>query len=231
MASINQVVSEICHTLGHPNNHSLRENVRNSVCHIRNEIIRQSYTNHNYIDKGLKYRVKVSLIDVPDGDLELPFDIDTELITYIKRTEQKVPRPVRLTNNLPFHRISTSGYKNNIVIPVVSESTFRFMGNLPGMNGTCGYDYINDYIYIFPSKCNKLSNLNNIVIETVFESPQKVVEINEDIDTEFYELYGDDCEWAISEDMIGMIKNIIYKRDLLTQVHETNEVSGAQTIK
>ena len=35
--------------------------------------------------------------------------------------------------------------------------------------------------------------------------------------------FGDN-EFLLSEDMIGKIKDIIYKRDLLSNVRETNEV-------
>ena len=34
----------------------------------------------------------------------------------------------------------------------------------------------------------------------------------------------DDNEWILSEDMVGQIKEIIYKRDLLNQVRQTDEV-------
>ena len=39
----------------------------------------------------------------------------------------------------------------------------------------------------------------------------------------------DENEWLLSEDMIGQIKEIIYKRDLLTTIRETNEIPN--TIK
>ena len=39
----------------------------------------------------------------------------------------------------------------------------------------------------------------------------------------------DENEWLLSEDMIGQIKEIIYKRDLLNQVRQTNEIPN--TIK
>ena len=34
----------------------------------------------------------------------------------------------------------------------------------------------------------------------------------------------DKNEWLLSEDMIGQIKEIIYKRDLLSQIRQTNEI-------
>ena len=42
MASIAQLTSEILHGVGQPNNHTLRERVRNAIIHTRNELIRRS---------------------------------------------------------------------------------------------------------------------------------------------------------------------------------------------
>lgn len=99
MASITMLVSEFAHSVKQPNNKVLRENLKLLICQTRNEIIRRSYENHGYIDKGLTQRFKVSLSEFLDGEIELPSSYDYH--DKIKRTVQKVPRPVRLTNNLP----------------------------------------------------------------------------------------------------------------------------------
>ena len=113
MSSIAQLISEIAHSYGQPNNYSLREKIRSVIVHTRAEIIRRSYENHNYVDKLLTQRFKVTLTSVVDGDFELPEELQDIPIDKIKRTNQKVPRPIRLTNNLPFDRVSTAGYRNN----------------------------------------------------------------------------------------------------------------------
>lgn len=224
MASINQLVSEIAHSLGKPNNHTLRENIKSIIIHTRNELIRHSYEQHNYIDKVLNYRYRVSLIDVTDGDIRLPDDFDSIDLNHIKRTTQKVPRPVRLTNNLPFLRLSTVGYKNNIEIPFVKETTARFTAVLPGMKGLPSYDYINDYIYIF-NTIGMFTELGHIVIEAPFENPTLVQELDGKAG-EYNALFGDDNEWFLPEDMIGQIKDIVYKRENFQQIRETNEVTA-----
>ena len=219
MASIAQLVSEFAHSLGQPNNHALRNNIKSLIIHTRAEVIRRSYENHNYIDKGLTQRYRVSLISVNDGDIELP---DGVSVDKIKRTKQKVQRPVRLTNNLPFDRVSTVGYKTNREIPFIKETVARFRGSLPGMCGAISYDYINDYIYIYPASNNKALNLGAIVIESTFEHPNQIILENGDADE--LDVALDDNEWILSEDMVGQIKEIIYKRDLLNQVRQTDEV-------
>lgn len=225
MASIAQLVSEFAHSLKQPNNKALRENLKSLIIHTRNEIIRRSYENHAYVDKILTQRFRVTLKEVNDGDIELPPEFDGE-ITKIKRTEQKVPRPVRLTNNLPFDRVSTVGYKTNKEIPFVKETSARFTYTLVGMCNLPSYDYINGYIYLFPPK-NKSIDFNKIVIESAFENPNYIEEQNGETDS--FDITMDENEWLLSEDMIGQIKEIIYKRDLLSNVRETNEIP--ETIK
>ena len=223
MASIAQVVSDIAHSLKQPNNKALRANIRDIIIHTRNEIIRRSYENHGYVDKGLTQRYRVSLIDVNDGDINLPEGVD---ITQIKRTEQNVPKPVRLTNNLPFDRVSTVGFATNKEIPFIKETTARFRAHVPGLCAMPAYDYINGYIYIFPSD-NRAINFNKIIIESAFEHPNPI-DVENGVADEWNALL-DNNEYLLSEDMIGQIKDIIYKRDLLQVNRETNEIP--ETIK
>ena len=219
MASIAMLVSEFAHSLKQPNNKALRENIKTLIVHTRNEIIRRSYENHGYIDKGLTQRFKVSLSEFLDGEIELPSGYDYH--DKIKRTVQKVPRPVRLTNNLPFDRVSSIGFKTNREFPFIKETTARFRNSVPGLCSMPCYDYINGYIYIFPAN-NKSFDLDQICIESVFEQPNEIELLNNEADP--LKILMDENEWLLSEDMIGQIKEIIYKRDLLNTIRETNEI-------
>lgn len=224
MASIAQLVSEMAHAVRQPNNKALRENLRLLIIQTRNEIIRRSYENHGYVDKILTQRFKVSLTTINDGDIELPEEYDDYDITKIKRTLQRVPRPVRLTNNLPFDRVSSAGFKTNREFPYIKETSARFRSAVPGLCGMPCYDYINEYIYIFPVDC-KPFELDKIVIESAFEHPNEISLIN---NTETPDsIWLDENEYLLSEDMIGQIKEIIYKRDLIDNVRETDEIPNA----
>ena len=224
MASIAQLVSEMAHAVRQPNNKALRENLRLLIIQTRNEIIRRSYENHGYVDKILTQRFKVSLTTVNDGDIQLPEEYDDYDITKIKRTLQRVPRPVRLTNNLPFDRVSSAGFKTNREFPYIKETSARFRSAVPGLCGMPCYDYINEYIYIFPVDC-KPFELDKIVIESAFEHPNEISLIN---NTETPDsIWLDENEYLLSEDMIGQIKEIIYKRDLIDNVRETDEIPNA----
>lgn len=225
MASLSQLISEMAHQVGQPNNHALRENIRLLIIHTRNEVIRRSFENHGYIDRILVQRFKVSLKDVPDGEIELPEGVDyTNCVPTIKRTVQQVPRPVRLTNNLPFDRVSSIGFKTSREFPFIKETSARFRGSVPGLCGMPCYDYINGFIYLFPAD-NKPFELEKIVIESAFEHPTQIELENHTVDE--WVAINDNNEWLLSEDMIGQIKDIIIKRDLLNQVRQTDEIPNS----
>ena len=84
MASINQIVSEIAHSVQGAYTVPVRRALRLAVIHARNELIRHSFTNHRYTDKVLQQRFRVTIINVPDGDIDgmKLGDVDT-----IKRTD------------------------------------------------------------------------------------------------------------------------------------------------
>lgn len=226
MASIAMLVSEFAHSLKQPNNKALRENIKLLIIHTRNEIIRRSFENHGYVDKGLVQRFKVSLTNVYDGEIELPEGMEDIDVTLIKRSCQKVPTPVRLTNNLPFDRVSSVGYRSSREVPFIKETSARFRSSVPGLCGMPCYDYINGYIYIFPAD-NKAFELEKIIIESAFEHPTEIQIANKEVDN--MDVLMEENEFLLSEDMIGQIKDIIYKRDLLSTVRETNEIPN--TIK
>lgn len=232
MASLNQLISEIAHAVGDPNNIPLRRNIRYAIIHTRNELIRKSYENHNYVDKGLQQRFRVSIIDVPDGDL---YNSGILNLPAIKRTKFKVPRPVRFTNGLPFQSIRTTGYSNN-EIAFAKEPSAKFYHHLAGFCNLPVYDYINEYLYFFCHDVDWFKGIGSIIIESVFEQPQLIPEetinslkdnsYNIDNESEF-----DDNEFLIPEDMIGSIKDIIFKRNLLNIYRETNEVPVDNIVK
>ena len=233
MASLNQLISEIAHAVGDPNSIPLRRNIRYAILHTRNELIRRSYETHNYLDKGLQQRFRLSLIDVPDGDLYNSIGLN---LPAIKRTKYKVPRPVRLTNNLPFQSIRTVGY-NNTEIAFAKEASAKFYSHLVGLCNTPVYDYINEYIYFFNHDIDWFKPIGSIIVESVFEAPylipEETIEAIKDLsfDSIDDETKFDDDEFLLPEDMIGNIKDIIFKRNLLNIPRETNEVPMDNIIK
>lgn len=224
MASINQLVSEIAHSIQQANSVPVRNAIRLAVIHNRNKLIRQSFEKHNYIDKVIQQRFRISLISVPDGDIhgsnyfELPI---------IKRSAQRVPRPTRLDNNLPFLSVRTAGFENPIEIAFVKEASSKFYKHLPGFCRNVTYDYINQYIYINTIDDYQFANLGAIIVESPFEYP---IEIDEEHVDGSYN-YSDDDEFMISEDIIYDLKKLVLDEMNPQIVRQTNEVPTPNLIK
>lgn len=226
MSSIAQLVSEIAHSVKQPNSVPVRRAIKLSIIHARNNLIRKSFSNHNYSDKVLQQRFRVSLIDVPDGDV---YGSEGIITNTIKRTANKVPRPVRLTNNLPFHSVRTVGVTNPHEIAFVKEASAKFYNSLPGMCPVITYDYINEYIYVNIQKNSALNNLGAIVIESIFEYPHiietETVEGKLDINA-----IDDNDEFLLPEDMIDAIKQIVLETWNKEIIRNTNEVPAPNIV-
>ena len=226
MASIAQLVSEIAHSLKQANSVPVRNAIKLAIIHARNEAIRRSYSNHNYTDKILQQRVRLSLTNVPDGDIA---DVNTIIVPNIKRTTNKVPRPVRLLNNLPFHSVRTVGVKNPIEIPFVKEASSKYYNSLPGICPVITYDYINEYIYINIPVHSKLNNLNYIVVESVFEYPHIIETETKDGKLDIDSI-DDNDEFLLPEDMINGIKKLILETWNPEVVRTTNEIPSSNIV-
>lgn len=226
MSSIAQLVSEIAHSVKQPNSVPVRRAIKLSIIHARNNLIRKSFNNHNYSDKVLQQRFRISLIDVPDGDV---YGSEGIITNTIKRTANKVPRPVRLTNNLPFHSVRTVGVTNPHEIAFVKEASAKFYNSLPGMCPVITYDYINEYIYVNIQKDSVLNNLDAIVIESIFEYPHiietETVEGKLDINA-----IDDNDEFLLPEDMIDSIKQIVLETWNKEIIRNTNEVPAPNIV-
>lgn len=217
MASLNQIVSEIVHAIHQPNNFTTRQTIRSAVIHTFNEQIRQTYERHANVDKILMQRYRISLINVPDGDI---FQNLVSTKYKVKRSKTRIPRPVRLDNNLPFVSVCTVGY-DNMAIPFIKEANAQFYKALPGMCTNLSYDYINGYLYINSNGNPLIEPLGHIIIESPFEIPTEIpVETTEGVESNF----DNDDEFIIPEDMVERIKDVIYKRNLLNVERVTNEV-------
>lgn len=227
MASINQLVSEIAHSLQQADSIPVRRAIKLGIIHARNDIIRKSYNNHSITDKVLQQKVRLELIDVPDGDQANTTNLP---LSQIKRTKSKVPRPTRLTNNLPFHSVRTAGVKNPVEIAFVKEASSGFYKHLPGMCPSITYDYINEYLYINTLNTINFNTINSIIIETVFEYPQTIqTETHEGVLS--IDDIDDDNEFLLPEDMIGAVKKIILETFNPQVVRETNQIPNPNLVK
>lgn len=224
MASINQLVSEIAHSLQQADSVPVRRAIRLAVIHSRNQLIRQSFEQHRFLDKGLQQAFRITLIDVPDGDIE-----NTNLLglSKIKRSKQRVPRPTRLNEDLPFRSVRTLGITSVLEIPYIKAASQKFYKSLPGFCPDVAYDYINQYLYINLQNSSQLATLSSVIIEAAFENPFEITEDH----VEGQVNYSDDDEFMISEDMINNIKKLVLETFNPEVIRETNEVPTNNLVK
>lgn len=227
MSSIASLVSEIAHAVNQADSIPVRRAIKLAIIHSRNELIRKSYSNHAITDKVLQQRIKLTLVDVPDGDLYGNKNLD---IPKIKRTKYKVPRPTRLTNNLPFHSVRTAGVKNPIEIAFVKEASSKFYNNLPGFCPMITYDYINEYIYINANSNTNIDNIGAIIVESVFEYPHviEVETINGKINVDTID---DTDEFLLPEDMINAVKKLVFETFIPDIIKDTNTIPKDLLVK
>lgn len=226
MSSINQLVSELAHSIQQADSVPVRRALRLGIIHARNELIRKSYNNHSISDKGLQQRVRLELIEVPDGDINVG-EVNSENVNKIKRTKQLVPRPTRLNNNLPFHSIRTVGVEHPMEVAYVKEASSKYYKRLPGFNPTISYDYINGYIYINNLNETMFNVLDYIVVESIFENPQEIVVETEDGTIN----YDDDNSFFISEDLVGALKQLVLSTFNPEIVRDTNTIPNTNLVK
>lgn len=223
--TLNQLTSEIAHSVQQQDSVPVKRAIKLSILHSRNQLIRHSYTNHNYIDRGLQQRFRCELIDVPDGDLS-----KFENPTKIKRTKNKVPKPVRLANNLPFSAVRTIGVENPIEIAFVRTASSKYYSSLPGFCYNITYDYLNDYIYIDTTQSSKYKNLKYVEVEAPFEYPHLVMDINgidpDNVSGKLMDkiLEMDDDEFLIPDDMVNDIKKLVLETFNAQVIRQTDEV-------
>lgn len=225
MSSINQLVSEIAHAVKQPNSVPVRRAIKLSIIHARNELIRHGFENHKITDKVLQQRFKLTLMNVPDGDL---YGSESIVKERIKRTVNKVPRPTRLTHNLPFHSVRTAGMIFPIEIAFVKEASAKYYASLLGMCPAVTYDYINEYIYINTGNNSDFANLGAIIVESVFEYPH-IIE-TETVDGKLNVDDIDDDEFLLPEDMIGSVKKLVLETFNAEAIRITNEVPSPNVL-
>ena len=203
MSSLNQLISEIAHSVQQADSIPVRRAIRQGIIHARNELIRHSYSNHNYTDKVLKQKYNVTLID---GNGE-----------GIKESADKIPRPVRFTNNLPFHSVRTLDSAKPIVLCAISEGVRAYYGSLPGMKQAPSYDYYNDKLYVYGLS----DDVEQVCIESVFEYPHEVSEDYTDDNNEFF----------LPEDLVNSVKKLVLETFNPQVVRDTNEIPTPNLLK
>lgn len=227
MSSLNMLISELAHSVQQADSIPVRRSLKLGIIHARNEIIRKDYGNNKVIDKVLQQRFRISLIDVPDGDNTISKDLP---VGQVKRSTNKVPRPVRFSNGLPFLSVRTMGVADPLIIPFAREGVSNFYGSLPGMSCLPTYDYINEYVYIDTMRNVRLSELGHAIVESVFEYPH-LIETETKDGVLNLDNVDDDDEFLLPEDMVSAVKKIVLETFNPQVVRQTNEIPTPNLVK
>lgn len=227
MSSINMLVSELAHSVQQADSVPVRRALKLGIIHARNEMIRRGQDTNKTTDKVLQQRFKLSLIDVPDGDLVITKGMN---LGNIKRTLNKVPRATRINHGAPFHSVRTIGLINNTEIPFIKEASNQFYKHLPGMNNTPGYDLINEYIYTGGGYSNRFATLGYIIIESVFEYPHLIQTETSDGLLDLDNI-SDNDEWFLPEDMVNGVKKLTLETFNPQVYRQTNEIPTPNLVK
>lgn len=217
MASLNQLASEIAHVYGEPYNVALKEVIKSNIIHLRNQELRRSYSSHGFIDQGVKQLFKIEILDINKDDIGEPTQ---GVITKFRRTKNKILRPVRMVNNVPFTsvRIPDKENDNNCcsemgfggeILPFIQTDRIKYYANTNTMSKIPKYTYMNDYLYVWNVESNYL------IVEGIFEKPHEVsLEIYQG-DTSYF----DDYPFFIPDDLVPAI----FSQLITTKVNKVNE--------
>lgn len=203
MSSLNQLISEIAHSVQQADSVPVRRAIREGIIHARNELIRHSYSNHNYTDKVLKQKYNVTLTKGNDDGILV--------------STNDIPKPVRFTNNLPFHSVRTLDSTKPIVLCAISEGVRAYYGSLPGMKCAPSYDYYNNKLYVYGLD----DTIDKVCIESVFEYPSQVVEGG----------INDNDEFFLPEDLVNSVKKLVLETFNPQVVRDTNEIPTPNLLK
>ena len=196
--TLNQLAASIANQLRQPFNHELQERIKDLFKEEMALYIRRSIKEHG-IDDGLKlsYTAKLKYVNELNDPVE-----DDKNKAKLLRTQFRIPTPVRIKNDSPFTFVGTANRRIGIAKRNVREHTLMHSFSSTGISFS--YDYINGHIYVYDHKDNTYKS-KYIVIESIFESPEEVLSIYEDVD-------GQDIQLPMPADIIAIARDKILQR-------------------
>lgn len=190
--TLNQLADSIANQLNQLDNHELKERIKDLFKQEISLYIRRSVRDHG-IDNILKLSYDSKLIKVDSFNNIVKEDVKN----YVIRTEYRVPTPVRFSNDAPFTKVSSMD--GLITIPNRNKREHLIMHSFSFTGGPYSYEYKNGYIVIYDTPDKKFK-ANYITIESIFESPDEVLSMYNNID-------GQDIQLPMPMDMIANAKD------------------------
>lgn len=211
MASLNQYASRVAHIVGQPDNHSLKERIKDMIKDYFAKYLIQSI-DRNGIQPYYKLTLKLQCVGVEETKVINPlydnyfYYIDgvrqynedgnpkenPRKYTYIEyKTTTKVPKPMNLKNDAPFTRVSISGTSKDFAY---SSNSNYLISHIPSPTRIRSkYKYDNDIITckrISPIGTPSETPIEYIDVETIWENPEEIIGYygqtdNQDLDLPF----------------------------------------------
>ncbi len=200
MPSLNQIADTIIDRLNQPFNTMLRERKKFEVKYWRAEFIRQSVEKN-----GLSYE----FIQPFETDLTKVDKADTCIANIncpVLRTKNKIPKPVRLKDDVPFKYVGELGGNNSYSYTELEELPFTLSNKYTAKS--IRYNYTNGYIYVFNN-----TKLKFISIQGIFTNPELINSCSN-------LCYNDDMEFPIADDMLRSIIEGIVNEELKAPVKD-----------
>ena len=192
MGTLNQYASRIAHLVNQPDNHVLKERVKDMIKTMFANRIRQSVSKHG-IDDILKLTYSAGL-DWSDNE----YNNIPSLCT-----DEYIFKPVRIESDAPFMSVTSKGgipirYENSSIAAKCRKSGRQT--HFP-TGSSISYTYVNNKIHIY-GEGDIFDDIeeNGIYITSIFENPDEVLAV-------ITETNADDIALPLPDDML---EDIIY---------------------
>lgn len=206
MGTLNQYASRIAHLVNQPNNHVLKERIKDMIKTMFANRIRQSVEKHG-IDDILKLSYTITLTGTKVKD-----NVDNSAEFNNFKSENNIATPIRIENDAPFLYVGTTDglayqYLNSHTALKFSQSgrvTHSPIGYYLITNGKL-LVHLKDDIHVGKTDVAK-GVTKDVVITAIFENPDEVLSILNSDD-------GQDVELPFPNDMLESIIQEILKTE------------------
>lgn len=211
MATLNGIAENIAFIRGEQFNETLKQSIKDSIIEYRAMLIRQDIERNSISYTDYLQTVCVSFEKVNKSECpELP------VCGAVLRSTEKVCKPVRFKNNgrVNFKFVGSV----NRIKSFTFASTFEMnvLDSLPFQKNVIYYTYLKERLYIL----NNLK-LKKALLEYVVADPRKI----QDCDTP--DVFPDDREFPVPEDMLVRIKDMV-RKEYPMKIKDGEEVNIAK---
>jgi hypothetical protein len=195
--TLNEISAFIANQLNQPFNHELKERIKVSAKAELALYLRRSIERHG-IDDSLKlgFHAEVHRVNVFDSTI-----IEEDVEDNIVKTKNKIPYPLRYSGDSPFILVATADRRMSL--PKRSISEMNILNEHLAQRPSFSYDLVNNYIEIYDKKEYAFKG-KYIYIEAIWENPEEILAIYEDLDSH-------DINLPIPLDLLSYIKDRVFK--------------------